>query len=194
MDLVLARHREIGSPLAALLRPGVRRERLTEVEAELGVSLPLDVVELFERADGADEAEWSQRRRHQVPPYLAPGMPFPGLAESAEVTAELRRVAAEEEAIGAPPGMWDPTWFAVFPMLAGEAIVADCADATIWYVWWEGGQCQQVARDLAAFLENCARHMEKNHAAFDSHTGVLRVPGADASQLPVEPMAGGIVR
>lgn len=192
LELVLARHRAIGSPLPTLLRPGVPVERLAKVESDLGVSLPLDVAELFEHTDGVDHAGWGQR--YQVPPYLAPGMPFPGSAESVGVTIELRTIAAQEEALGAPLGMWDATWFAVFPMMAGEAIVADCADATIWYVWWEGGQCHQVAPRLAAYLENCARHMEQNGAVFDLRTGALRVPGAEVSQLPVAPMLGGMVR
>jgi cell wall assembly regulator SMI1 len=125
LDRMVAAHTTVGSPLASYLRPGLHRERVVSRFAELGLSPPGELVDLYTWHDGTDQSAWGADRGEPAGLFLAPFVLFPPLAEAAsdyrEIMDSLRHLEQEEDyRSGAARGseFWRPEWF---PILQADA-------------------------------------------------------------------------
>lgn len=156
-ERLVAWHRAQGSLFAEVLRPGRTAHELDAAEKHLGFPLDPQVRDLYAMTDGVDLA--AVARQHGVIARLVPGVDFPGLAESLAWYDDFLAVQTADEEPGPP---WQDSWFPVFPLGGGEAVVVDCAPGagTLRHMLWVEWEAPEVGASLDEWLNLAVDRLE----------------------------------
>jgi cell wall assembly regulator SMI1 len=116
-------------PLIERLQPGVSAEEIDEVTSRIGVRLPVEARQWWQRHNGvaARDIRYSRERI-----FAGPGFEYLPLAEAVERYRSLRRLAVEAAHDQVSNGLteaewWNPAWFPITVAANGRVIACDCS-------------------------------------------------------------------
>jgi hypothetical protein len=113
--------RRIGAPIADHLRPGLTADRLDELAAAYGFTLPHEARVWWSWHDGS-----SDNRRPNAEPF--PGWWLPSLERCIERAAREWERYVDIYGDDVEDEVWRRSWLPVLTDIAGEHIVIDCVD------------------------------------------------------------------
>jgi hypothetical protein len=117
LEVLMAQHRAIGSPVPGYLRPGLAADRVRkQIVATVGVDPPADAIDLFAWHDGIDNDAWEKDDVGTGFARLFGDAHFAPLADGVREYRE--RIQTDETTAlystpDAPP-TWKRTWFPAF--------------------------------------------------------------------------------
>jgi hypothetical protein len=186
LEAMVAEHDRIGSPLRSRLGPGLPRENVEAALAELGLTAPEELVELYgwhEITDAPDDrtrVEWfwsgePYRLDEAVADYRR-SIEMGGVTP-AELDEHVRRMTPASSFTG----FWRTDWF---PILSGEpeTYAIECgraarSSAAVWRANWHPDDrfpTMRVASSLTAAVERIVELLRAGAYAWDVEHGSLQ--------------------
>lgn len=161
------RWRDIGAPIAQHLRPGLSAERIDEIVAPLGLTVPAEARVWWGWHDGA-----SASTRPDGEPF--PGWWFPSLGAAVSQAEWERREAVALAGEDAEKLLWRASWLPVATDIGGNHAALDCAappdePSPVYYADREGGaeKFEPRAASLGLMIQWWIDAIDSGAAHFD---------------------------